>query len=386
MPDIGADELEVIEILVNLNEHIELEQGLITVEGDKTSMEIPSPHTGVVKEIYIQIGSKVKINSAIMMLEVDNENTFSSNTKKQQSDLLNNFKKDKICHATPVIRRLARNLNIDLHKVIATGPKNRILKKDLELYQHNYLEKNNQINHHNSNKLSTLELELNSNQKIVSYNLHQNWINIPHVTQFDEVNVTVLEEFRRNYNTKKKHHTQIHHNITMLVFIIKVVSYALEKFPIFNSSLSVDNKKIILKKYINIGIAVDVNDELYVPVLKNTNKKNIEQLSNELRCLLKKAKSKKLKISDMTSGSFTISNLGSIGGSFFSPIINAPEVAILGVSKIQIKPWWNGKEFIPSSILPLSLSYDHRVINGANAARFITFINQILSDIHFFIM
>ncbi|WP_044035102.1 2-oxo acid dehydrogenase subunit E2 [Buchnera aphidicola] len=387
MPDVGSDELEVIEILVNVNEYVELEQGLITIEGDKTSMEIPSPNSGIVKEIYIKIGEKVQTNTCIMMLEIDNSNTFLSNIKKKKLDILKNFKKDDMCHATPIIRRLARNLNIDLNQVIATGPKNRILKEDLELYQNNLLKEKHKINSNNTaNELEIEELELNSIQKIVGHNLYQNWINIPHVTQFDEVNVTILEEFRKKYNNTKKNKEQINYNITILVFIIKVVSYALEKFPIFNSSLSKDNKKIILKKYINIGIAVDVNDELYVPVLKNTNQKNIEQLSCELLCLLKKAKEKKLNISDMTGGCFTISNLGSIGGGWFSPIINAPEVAILGVSKICTKPWWNGEKFIPSLILPLSLSYDHRVINGAYAARFITFINQVLSDIHFFIM
>lgn len=386
MPDVGADELEVIEILVNINEYVELEQGLITVEGDKTSMEIPSPNSGIVKEIYIKIGEKVKTNTCIMILVIDNTNTCLSNVKQEKTDLLKNLKKNDMCHATPIIRRLARNLNIDLNKVIATGPKNRILKEDLELYQNNFLKEKHTINNNISNEPEIEELELNNIQKIVGQNLYHNWINIPHVTQFDEVNVTILEKFRKKYNNTKKNKEQINYNITILVFIIKVVSYALEKFPMFNSSLSEDNKKIILKKYINIGIAVDVNDELYVPVLKNTNQKNIEQLSCELMCLLKKAKEKKLNISDMTGGCFTISNLGSIGGGWFSPIINAPEVAILGVSKIYTKPWWNGQEFVPSLILPLSLSYDHRVINGAYAARFITFINQVLSDIHFFIM
>ncbi|WP_284443361.1 2-oxo acid dehydrogenase subunit E2 [Buchnera aphidicola] len=396
MPDIGLDKVEVIEILVNINEKVKLEQGLITVEGDKTSMEIPSPISGVVKNIYIKIGEKITTNSLIMMFKVDRINSL---IKKKKENYLNedidlnfkkNLKKDVLFHATPVIRRLARNLNINLSNITPTGPKNRILKEDIESYQNhlkqNILEEKNTINFNDYNQFKTEELELSSIQKIIGENLHRNWTNIPHVTQFDEVNITVLERFRQKYNNEKKSQNKISNNITILVFIIKVVAYALEKFPIFNSSFTLNNKKIVLKKYINIGFAVDVNNDLFVPVLKDVNKKNIEQLSSELKLLSEKTRKRKLNASDMTEGCFTISNLGGIGGSWFSPIINAPEVAILGVSKSQIKPLWNGKEFIPSLMLPLSLSYDHRIINGAYAARFITFIGKLLSDIHLLIM
>ncbi|WAI11966.1 MAG: 2-oxo acid dehydrogenase subunit E2 [Buchnera aphidicola (Macrosiphum albifrons)] len=396
MPDIGLDKVEVIEILVNINEKVTLEQGLITVEGDKTSMEIPSPISGVVKNIYIKIGEKITTNSLIMMFKVDRMNSL---IKKKKENYFNedidlnfkkNLKKDILCHATPVIRRLARNLNINLSSITPTGPKNRILKEDIESHQNhlkqNILEEKNTINFNNHNKFKTEKLELSSIQKITGENLHRNWTNIPHVTQFDEVNITVLERFRQKYNNEKKSQNKISNNITILVFIIKVVAHALEKFPIFNSSFTLNDKNIVLKKYINIGFAVDVNNDLFVPVLKDVNKKNIEQLSSELKLLSEKTRKRKLNTSDMTEGCFTISNLGGIGGSWFSPIINAPEVAILGVSKSQIKPLWNGKEFIPSLMLPLSLSYDHRVINGAYAARFITFIGKLLSDIHLLIM
>ncbi|QIQ41802.1 MAG: dihydrolipoamide acetyltransferase [Buchnera aphidicola (Microlophium carnosum)] len=396
IPDIGFDEVEVIEILVNVNEKVELEQGLITVEGDKTSMEIPSPMSGVVKNIYIKIGEKIKTNSLIMMFEVDDINSY---IKKKEANYLDQdidfnhkkkIKKDLYFHATPVIRRLARHLNIDLCSVIGTGPKKRILKEDIELYQNNIkkniLEEKKIIKPNEYNTLKIEESELSSVQKTIGKNLHQNWINIPHVTQFDEVNITILENFRKKYNIEKKVQKNTSDNVTILVFIMKVVAHALEKFPIFNSSLTLDHKKIILKKYINIGFAIDVNNDLFVPVLKDVNKKNIEQLSSELILLSEKARKRKLNISDMTEGCFTISNLGGIGGSWFSPIINAPEVAILGVSKSQVKPLWNGKEFIPSLMLPLSLSYDHRVINGVYAARFITLINKLLSDVHFLIM
>ncbi|QCI20732.1 dihydrolipoamide acetyltransferase [Buchnera aphidicola (Brachycaudus cardui)] len=399
MPDIGVDEVEIIEILVNVDEKIQIEQGLITVEGEKTSMEIPSPISGVVKKIYIKIGDKIKTSSIIMMCNVDgHQNNIEQKSKNLLKKESKQLKKDSFfqseqnipIHATPVVRRLARILNIKLGNVIGTGPKNRILKQDIELYKNNLkvntLLKNNAIHANDTKTFQTEKIELSSLQKSVGNNLHQNWINIPHVTQFDEVDITILEKFRQKYNDEKKNDKSVNSRITILIFIIKVVAYALEKFPIFNSSLTANNTQIILKKYINIGVAIDVNNELFVPVLKNVNKKNVQQLSDELIYILERARQKKLNTSDMTKGSFTISNLGGIGGSWFSPIINAPEVAILGISKAKIKPLWNGKEFLPALILPLSLSYDHRVINGAEAARFITLISKLLSDIHFLIM
>jgi pyruvate dehydrogenase E2 component (dihydrolipoamide acetyltransferase) len=390
MPDIGFDEVEVIDILVKVNEKVDLEQELITVEGDKASMEIPSPISGIVKHIYIKIGDKIKSFSLIMLLEEEKNFLKEENKNIDNINFEKNCKKNIPVHATPLIRRLARQLNIDLSKVLGTGRKNRILKEDLELYQSSnticLLEETNKTNTHSSNKDKVEEMKLSTLQKITGNNLYQNWINIPHVTQFDEVDITILEKFRQKYNFENKNQKNTSNNITILIFVIKAVAYALEKFPIFNSSLSLDKKKIILKNYINIGFAVDVHNALFVPVLKDVNKKNIEQLSSELMFLSEKARKKKLNISDMTDGCFTISNLGGIGGSWFSPIINSPEVAILGISKSQVKPLWNGKEFIPSLMLPLSLSYDHRVINGADGARFITLIKKLLSDIHFLIM
>jgi len=395
LPDIGLDEVEVIEILVSVGDRIKLEQGLIIVEGDKASMEIPSPISGTIKNIYIKIGEKIKTDSLIMMFEIDSSNICVNKKENDNLDgnintnLEKNFQENIFLHATPLIRRLARSLNIDLYKINGTGRKNRILKEDIELYQKSIqynLLKEKDKEHLNDNVEEKIEeIELSSIQKITGDNLHQNWMNIPHVTQFDEVNITSLEEFRQQYNNKINQ-KKISSNITILVFIIRVVACALEKFPIFNSSFTSDNKKVTLKKYINIGIAIDVNDDLFVPVLKNVNKKNIEQLSSELIFLSEKARKRKLNVSDMTGGCFTISNLGAIGGSWFSPIINSPEVSILGIGKSQIKPLWNGEEFIPSLMLPLSLSYDHRIINGASAARFITFISKLLSDIRFLIM
>ncbi|AHG60167.1 2-oxo acid dehydrogenase subunit E2 [Buchnera aphidicola] len=396
IPDIGLDEVEIIEILVKIDEKVKIDQGLITVEGEKASMEIPSPISGIVKKIHVKIGEKVQTSSTIMTCTIDdtdinteknNENFLKKEINLSNDDVFLEPKKNIFVHATPVVRRLARNLNVNLYNVTGTGPKKRILKEDVELYKNdcitNFLKENNQTNFNNSNSLITEEIELSSLQKITGNNLHKNWMNIPHVTQFDEVNITILEKFRQKYNFE---HTNKNNKITILVFIIKVVAAALEKFPIFNSSFNVNNKKLILKKYINIGIAVDVGDGLLVPVLKNINQKNIQQISDELILISEKARTRKLNASDTTKGCFTISNLGGIGGTWFSPIINSPEVAILGVSKSQIKPLWNGKEFVPALMLPLSLSYDHRIINGADAARFITFVNKLLSDMHFLVM
>ncbi|WP_261788347.1 2-oxo acid dehydrogenase subunit E2 [Buchnera aphidicola] len=397
MPDIGLDEVEVIEILVKVGEKVQLEQGLITVEGDKTSMEIPSPVSGIVKEINVNIGDKVTTSCLIMTciseeFNQDNKEIIPlKSTAVLMNTNINKHKEKKLIHATPVVRRLARHLNINLQDITGSGRKNRILKQDLELYKKKYSEIRNTSDLKNNNlnnlKLSqTHTIPITNLQKVVGKNLHKNWLNIPHVTQLDEVNITLLEDFRKQYNHKEHHKNGEKYNITLLVFIIKAVAHALKKFPIFNSSLSVNKNEIILKKYINIGIAVDVPEGLLVPVIKDVDKKNIVELSSELIALSKKAHDNKLTKSDMMDGCFTISNLGGIGGSWFFPIINAPEVAILGVSRAVIKPFWNGKEFNPSLILPLSLSYDHRIINGADAARFITFIRKLLSDIRFLIM
>ncbi|QIQ41598.1 MAG: dihydrolipoamide acetyltransferase [Buchnera aphidicola (Aphis urticata)] len=381
MPDIGLDQVEVIEILVKLNEEVQIEQGLITVEGEKSSMEIPSPISGVVKKINVKIGDKVSTNSIIMIF-ITNE--INSNNHKQDSiDILNvqtstiNTEKN-IVHATPSIRRLARELNINLSDILGSGRKNRILKNDLELYTKNIC--------YDEHQLKVETIEINHLQKIVGNNLYNNWINIPHVTQFEEVNITTLEEFRKYYNAEEYKKNIHHSNITILIFIIKAVSRALLEFPIFNSSLSLDKKTIIFKKYINIGIAVDVSNGLLVPVLKNADKKSIINLSSELISLSEKARKNKLDQLDMKNSCFTISNLGGIGGNWFTPIINSPEVAILGVSRAVIKPVWDGKTFIPALTLPLSLSYDHRIINGADASRFICFLKKLLSDIRFLVM
>ncbi|WP_348769541.1 2-oxo acid dehydrogenase subunit E2 [Buchnera aphidicola] len=380
MPDVGLDQVEVIEILVKLNEEIQIEQGLITVEGEKASMEIPSPISGIVKKINVKVGDKLTTDSIIMIFKTSNIDSQNLNKtdiipKSEKSTI--HIEKD-VVHATPSVRRLARELKINLNNVSGSGRKNRILRNDVELCKTSLL--------NNSDKLKIEPFPINMLQRTVGKNLSNNWINIPHVTQFDEVNITALEDFRKSYNNTEYKKDTNYKNITILVFVIKAVSHALLKFPIFNSSLSIDKKTILFKKYVNIGVAVDVENGLFVPVLKNVNKKNIMNLSIELISLSDKARKNQLDKLDMKDGCFTISNLGSIGGYWFTPIINSPEVAILGISKAVIKPIWNGIKFIPSLILPLSLSYDHRVINGAEAARFVSFLKKLLSDIRFLVM
>ncbi len=380
MPDVGLDQVEVIEILVKLNEEIQIEQGLITVEGEKSSMEIPSPISGIVKKINVKVGDKLTTDSIIMIfktINIDSQNLNKTDIIPKSEKSTIHIEKD-VVHATPSVRRLARELKINLNNVSGSGRKNRILRNDVELCKTSLL--------NDSDKLKIEPFPINMLQRTVGKNLYNNWINIPHVTQFDEVNITALEDFRKSYNNTEYKKDTNYKNITILVFVIKAVSHALLKFPIFNSSLSIDKKTILFKKYVNIGVAVDVENGLFVPVLKNVNKKNIMNLSIELISLSDKARKNQLDKLDMKDGCFTISNLGSIGGYWFTPIINSPEVAILGISKAVIKPIWNGIKFIPSLMLPLSLSYDHRVINGAEAARFISFLKKLLSDIRFLVM
>ncbi|MEE6050282.1 dihydrolipoyllysine-residue acetyltransferase, partial [Avibacterium paragallinarum] len=310
-------------------------------------------------------------------------------------------------HATPVVRRLAREFGVNLDKVKGTGRKGRILKEDVQAYvkaavkavESGSVSATASTGAANGEGLGLLpwpkvdfskfgeveQVELGRIQKISGANLHRNWVMIPHVTQWDKADITDLEQFRKEQNVLAEKQ-KLDVKITPLVFIMKAVAKALEAYPRFNSSLSEDAQSLILKKYINIGVAVDTPNGLVVPVFKDVNKKGIIELSRELAEISKKARAGKLTASDMQGGCFTISSLGGIGGTQFTPIVNAPEVAILGVSKSEMTPVWNGKEFTPRLMLPLSLSYDHRVIDGADGARFITFINGVLSDLRRLVM
>ncbi|OLQ87022.1 pyruvate dehydrogenase complex dihydrolipoyllysine-residue acetyltransferase [Vibrio panuliri] len=415
VPDIGGDEVEVTEIMVAVGDTVEEEQSLITVEGDKASMEVPAPFAGTVKEIKIAAGDKVSTGSLIMVFEVAGTPVAAAPVAQAAAPAAaadrpkaeapaaapasNDFQENnEYAHASPVVRRLAREFGVNLSKVKGSGRKSRILKEDVQNYVKEALKRLESGAAASGkgdgsalgllpwpkvdfSKFGETEVQpLSRIKKISGANLHRNWVMIPHVTQWDNADITELEAFRKEQNAiEAKNDTGM--KITPLVFIMKAAAKALEAFPAFNSSLSEDGESLILKKYVNIGIAVDTPNGLVVPVFKDVNKKGIYELSRELAEVSKKARAGKLTAADMQGGCFTISSLGGIGGTAFTPIVNAPEVGILGVSKSEMKPVWNGKEFEPRLQLPLSLSYDHRVIDGAEGARFITFLNGALSDI-----
>ncbi|EIF2256787.1 pyruvate dehydrogenase complex dihydrolipoyllysine-residue acetyltransferase [Vibrio cholerae] len=416
VPDIGGDEVTVTEIMVNVGDSISEEQSLITVEGDKASMEVPAPFAGTLKEIKVAAGDKVKTGSLIMVFEVAGAAPVAAPVQASAPAAApaqaaapaaaapaasGEFQENhEYSHASPVVRRLAREFGVNLAKVKGSGRKNRILKEDVQSYVKEALKRLESGAQATASgkgdgaalgllpwpkvdfsKFGDTEVQpLSRIKKISGANLHRNWVMIPHVTQWDNADITELEKFRQEQNAMEaKRDTGM--KITPLVFIMKAAAKALEAFPAFNSSLSDDGESLILKKYVNIGIAVDTPNGLVVPVFKDVNKKGIYELSKELAEVSKKARGGKLTAADMQGGCFTISSLGGIGGTAFTPIVNAPEVAILGVSKSEMKPVWNGKEFAPRLQLPLSLSYDHRVIDGAEGARFITYLNECLSDI-----
>ncbi|KGK18735.1 pyruvate dehydrogenase complex dihydrolipoyllysine-residue acetyltransferase [Vibrio navarrensis] len=422
VPDIGGDEVEVTEIMVAVGDMVSEEQSLITVEGDKASMEVPAPFAGKVKEIKVAAGDKVSTGSLIMVFEVAGTPVAGAApvasaapaqaaapaaapkaeaAKPAAAPAATEFEENNdYAHASPVVRRLAREFGVNLSKVKGSGRKSRILKEDVQNYVKEALKRLESGAASAASgkgdgaalgllpwpkvdfsKFGETEIQpLSRIKKISGANLHRNWVMIPHVTQWDNADITELEAFRKEQNAiEAKKDSGM--KITPLVFIMKAAAKALEAFPAFNSSLSEDGESLILKKYVNIGIAVDTPNGLVVPVFKDVNKKGIYELSEELAVVSKKARAGKLTAADMQGGCFTISSLGGIGGTAFTPIVNAPEVGILGVSKSEIKPVWNGKEFAPRLQLPLSLSYDHRVIDGAEGARFITYLNECLSDI-----
>ncbi|AGS60584.1 pyruvate dehydrogenase complex dihydrolipoyllysine-residue acetyltransferase [Proteus mirabilis] len=420
VPDIGGDEVEVTEVMVKVGDTIAEEQSLITVEGDKASMEVPAPFAGVVKEIKIAVGDKVKTGSLIMTFEVAGAAPAAqapaapaastsaapapstpakapASAPAAKEEFVEN---EAYVHATPVIRRLAREFGVNLAKVKGTGRKGRILREDVQSYVKELIKRAESAPANAGGGLPGMlpwpkvdfskfgeieEVELSRIQKISGANLSRNWVVIPHVNLFDEADITEVEEFRKQQN-KEAEKKKLDVKITPLVFVMKAAAKALADMPRFNSSISEDGQKLILKKYINIGIAVDTPNGLVVPVFKDVNKKGILELSYELAEVSKKARAGKLTASDMQGGCFTISSLGGIGTTGFAPIVNAPEVAIMGLSRSSMKPVWNGKEFVPRLMLPMSLSFDHRVIDGADGARFITLINQYMSDLRRLVM
>ena len=421
VPDIGEDgEVEIIDVLVNVGDVIDVEDGLITLETDKATMDVPSSHAGTVKEVFVSVGGKVKQGSIVIKLETSSGapvEVFSAPVEEQvveapkakpapaakSAPVPHHPQAGKVAskgsiYTSPSIRRIAREFGVDLTLVKGTGNKGRILKEDVQSYVKYELSRP-KANAGSSvsagegglqvvsakaidfSKFGEIETKaLTRIQKISGPFLHRNWVTIPHVTQFDEADITNVEAFRKEQNViceKKK----LGFKITPLVFILKAAADALREFPTFNSSLSEDGESLILKKYIHIGVAVDTPNGLVVPVVRDVDQKGIHQLSRELLEISMKARDGKLKASDMQGGCFTISSLGGIGGTAFTPIVNAPEVAILGVSKSEMKPKWNGKDFEPKLMLPLSMSYDHRVIDGALAARFTVHLASVMSDI-----
>lgn len=432
VPDIGDfDGVEVIEVLVKAGDKVEAEQSIITVESDKASMEIPCPQAGVIKELKVKLGDKVKEGTLMLLLEpaeggaaaaapaasapapqaapaaapvasapvaaapaaptaaapqaaaapveAHNPTTFTG----------------KAPHASPSVRKFARELGVDLSKVQGSGPKSRITPDDVRNYVKSavssFTSGASSAGKGSGVGLDLLpwpkvdfskfgeieELELSRIKKLSGPNLHRNWVMIPHVTQFDEADITDLEKFRVDTNAALAKQGV---KLTMLAFVMKACVAVLKKYPAFNGSLSEAGDKLILKKFWNIGFAADTPQGLVVPVIKNVDQKGFSQIAKELGELSALARDGKLKGSDMQGATFTVSSLGGVGGTSFTPIINAPELAILGLSKSSMKPVWNGKEFAPRLMLPLSLSYDHRVIDGAQAARFTTELAAVLAD------
>jgi pyruvate dehydrogenase E2 component (dihydrolipoamide acetyltransferase) len=435
VPDIGDfKEVEVIELMVKPGDTIKVDQSLVTVESDKASMEIPSSHAGVVKELKIKVGDKVAEGSLVLTLETSDAAAPApaaaaapaapsaaapaaaapaapaaalaaapapapapAAAAAAPAPAVSN----STAHASPSVRKFARELGVDLSRVAGSGPKGRITQEDVQNFVKGVMAGGVEGGAAKApagggtgvgldllpwpsldfSKFGPTELQpLSRIKKISGPNLHRNWVMIPHVTQYDESDVTDLEQFRVDSNAalaKAKSTVKL----TMLAFVIKASVSALKKFPAFNSSLSADGANLILKQYYNIGFAADTPNGLVVPVLKDADKKSVSQIATEMGELSAQARDGKLKPTDMQGATFTISSLGGIGGTYFTPIINAPEVAILGLSKTAMKPVWDGKAFQPRLILPLSLSYDHRVIDGAMGARFTTYLADVLADL-----
>ena len=399
LPDIGDfDAVDIIEVLVKVGDTVNENDSIITLETDKATMEIPAPFSGKVTSLSIKVGDKVVKGDLILTLESESESEDETETDSEvetdassdQSDnkVIDNseatvtstvsqdnikqpeevsLKTDSNSHASPSIRKLARELGVSLSRINGTGKKGRILEKDLKSFVKEL------VTHGNLNE-EVEAIPLSRIKKLSGKHLSNCWNTIPHVTQFDEVNIDQLEKFR-------KHQKEKNIKLSPLVFIMKAVVQVLKRHPNFNASLDEGGENLILKKYFNLGIAVDTPNGLLVPVVKDVSKKSLIELSEELADISLRAREGKLDSSEMKGAGFTISSLGGIGGTQFTPIINSPEVAILGVSRTQIKPIWNGNSFEPTAMIPLALSYDHRVIDGAEGARFMAELNQVLSNI-----
>ena len=425
VPDIGDfTDIPVIEILVKAGDTIKKEDSLISLESDKATMEVPASHAGVIKEIKVKLGDKVSMGSVVLLLEeaagaataapapatapapVAAPTATATPAAKAPEPALVAARPapsapvvltgaaepiPSSVHASPSVRAFARELGVDLTKVKGTALKGRITREDVQGFVKTELSKPKgaaaagggfafpEMPFVDFTKFGEIETRaLSRIKKLSGNNLARNWVMIPHVTQQDEADITEVEAFRVKTNEEN---AKSGAKVTMLAFLIKASVAALKKFPEFNASLEPGGENLILKKYYNIGFAADTPNGLVVPVIKNADRKSVLEIAREMTELSAKAREGKLSPTEMSGGCFSISSLGGIGGTFFTPIINAPEVAILGVSKSSMKPVWNGKEFVPRLILPLSLSYDHRVIDGAAGARFSTYLAGLMSDI-----
>ena len=418
VPDIGNfKDVNVIEVAVKAGDAVKTEQALITLETDKAAMDVPAPFDGVVKEVKVKVGDKVSQGSLIVLLESGDAAsapaaaapaptpdaaparqaaapavpvpTAKSTLAAPPVVAAPAASPSSGAHASPAIRRFARELGVDLAQVKGSGEKGRVTKDDVQGFVKSALSQPRGAAGGGLQVLAMPAVDfaqfgpietrpLSRIRKISGANLHRNWVTIPHVTQFDEADITDMEMFRKQLNEE---YAVQGIKITPLAFLLKAAMEALQKYPEFNASLDAGGENLVVKKYIHVGVAVDTPDGLMVPVLRDVDQKGIVQLAKELGEVSARAREKKLAATDMQGGCFTISSLGGIGGTAFTPIINAPEVAILGVSRSGMKPVWKDGEFVPRLMLPLSLSYDHRVIDGAAAVRFIVYVAQTLADI-----
>ena len=426
VPDIGDfKNIPVIEVLVKPGDSVNKEAPLITLESDKATMEVPSPAAGKVREIKVKVGEKVSEGVSVLTLESSGDGIAIAKPSAEKAALapvaqpapqaapstphpqsFSRVEKDAAsapadarsgmeagfaqAHASPSARRFARELGVDLTRVKATGPKERVLKEDIQNYVKGELSRPRgaeggamlnllPLPQVDFAKFGTVTTQpLSRIRKLSGANLHRNWVTIPHVTQNDQADITELEEFRKVQTEEAKKQGI---RFTLLCFLLKAVVVALKQHPEFNASLSADGDSLVLKQYFHIGVAVDTPNGLVVPVIRDVDKKGLMELAKELGEVSARMRAGKISPNDLQGGCFSISSLGGLGGSHFTPIINAPEVAILGVGRSAMQPVWNGKAFEPRLMLPLSVSYDHRVIDGAQGARFVSFLSTVLTDI-----
>jgi pyruvate dehydrogenase E2 component (dihydrolipoamide acetyltransferase) len=415
VPDLGgSDQVEVIELLVKIGEEIDAEQSVLTLETDKASMEIPSGKAGRIEKILLTLGDKVSVGDAMIELRVSESSlksesepslpalqqsvveSISANSSVDKNDApkvspqVDDIKPSGKVHAGPAVRKLAREFGVDLSLVKGKGVRGRVTKDDVQYYVKNTLQ-NPTVSGSGIPKVVTVDfskfgeietITLNKIKLATAKNMTAAWLNVPQVTQFDQADITELEAFRKQINSAPN----TEQKLSAVPFVMKALASAMKEFPQFNASLSSDGQSLIYKKYLNIGVAVDTPNGLLVPVIRDVDKKSITEIAKDLTDKAQRARAGKLGLADMQGGCVSVSSLGGIGGTAFTPIVNAPEVAILGLSRAEMKPMWNGSDFVPKLMLPLSLSYDHRVIDGAEAARFSQRLAVLLGDIRHLIL